>query len=347
MTLSLDSRQSAAQQMTSIDIGSTPIVFRASQRDINLIMAIVTKAAQMAAKPAPPEPRPAVKSTKSAGRVTSSKAKTAGFAMEQPRLVMSREKVRILYMQWPVTELHQLKAELDGFRLVLIGEAHEQPMLHLRTKPFRVNVQDWSADVSLLHYNNVFPYLPSRCMHPPRSLLESTIGTLRILIGNQLSNPGLCQLMYVCSHCSGHGSNTPQVTTTQTGGLVANITSHERLEVDISTTFVETALAAVATWNQQNLRPTKLTRGGVAPYRIRNQTGVDLELWSSHNGKQVDVTALNNNQETDWRFDDWKSLREVRCSCTLFYYLPYPCSTCRPPDTTPLASSSKASHGNK
>lgn len=99
MTLSLDSRQSAAQQMTSIDIASTPIVFRASQRDINLIMAIVTKAAQMAAKPTPPEPRPAVRSAKSAGRVTSSKAKSAGIVTEQPRLVMSKEKVRFLYMQ--------------------------------------------------------------------------------------------------------------------------------------------------------------------------------------------------------------------------------------------------------
>jgi hypothetical protein len=220
-------------------------------------------------------------------------------------------------------------------------------MLHLKTKPFRVNVQDWSADVSLLRRNNVFPHLPSRCMHPPRSLLESTIGTLRILIGNQLLNRGLCRPMYVCPQRSVQGLNSPQVTTTQTGGLVANITSHERLEVDISTTFVETALAAVAAWNQENLRAAKLTRGGVAPYRIRNQTGVDLQLWSSHDGKQVGVTTLNNNQETDWRFDDWKSLREVCYSCPLYHYLPYPCSTCPPPGTTPLASSSKASHGNK
>ena len=220
-------------------------------------------------------------------------------------------------------------------------------MLHLRTKPFRVNVQDWSADVGLLHYNNVFPYLPSRCMHPPRSPLESTIGTSRILIGNQLLNPGPCQLMYVCSHCSWHDSNTLQVTSTQTGGLVANITSHERLEANVSTTFVETALAAAAAWNQENLRPTKLTRGGVAPYRIRNQTGVDIQLWSSHDGNQVDATTLNNNQETDWRFDDWKSLREVGRSYIPFCYLSDPCSTCQPLDTTPLASSSKASHGNK
>jgi vacuolar protein sorting-associated protein 13A/C len=98
MTLSLDSRQSAAQQMTSIDVASTPIVFRASQRDINLIMAIVTKAAQMAAKPAPPEPHPAIKSTKSTSKVTSGKARPSEIVMEQPRLVMSKEKVKFFYV---------------------------------------------------------------------------------------------------------------------------------------------------------------------------------------------------------------------------------------------------------
>jgi len=99
MTLSLDSRQTAAQQMTSIDIASTPIVFRASQRDINLIMAIVTKAAQMAAKPVPPEPRPAIKSGKSVGKITSAKTKRGDITKEQPRLVISKEKVCFFYIQ--------------------------------------------------------------------------------------------------------------------------------------------------------------------------------------------------------------------------------------------------------
>jgi vacuolar protein sorting-associated protein 13A/C len=146
---------------------------------------------------------------------------------------------------------------------------------------------------------------------------------------------------------TGQGSNRPQVTNTQTGGLVANVTSHERLEINISTTFVETALAAVAAWNQENLRPMKRARGGVAPYLIRNQTGADLQLWSSHEEKDVDVTTLNNNQEKEWRFDDWKSLREVCYSRVSLHCLTCPCSTCQPLDTMPLALSSKASHGNK
>jgi len=36
---------------------------------------------------------------------------------------------------------------MDGFRLILIGDMHEQPMLHLNLKPFVVMVKDWSSEV--------------------------------------------------------------------------------------------------------------------------------------------------------------------------------------------------------
>ena len=42
----------------------------------------------------------------------------------------------------------QLKASFDGFRLVLIGDMHEQPMLHLKVKPFIVGAKDWSGEVN-------------------------------------------------------------------------------------------------------------------------------------------------------------------------------------------------------
>jgi len=44
LTVSLDSRATASQQMTNIEIAAKPIVFRASYRDINLITSIVNKA---------------------------------------------------------------------------------------------------------------------------------------------------------------------------------------------------------------------------------------------------------------------------------------------------------------
>ena len=59
-------------------------------------------------------------------------------------------------VECPVTELEltsllpQLKASLDGFRLILIGDLHEQPLLHLVIKSFVLNLNDWSGEVSCM-----------------------------------------------------------------------------------------------------------------------------------------------------------------------------------------------------
>ena len=44
LTFSLDSRSTASQQLTSIEVGAKPIIFRASFHDINLIMNITNRA---------------------------------------------------------------------------------------------------------------------------------------------------------------------------------------------------------------------------------------------------------------------------------------------------------------
>ena len=46
--------------------------------------------------------------------------------------------------------MNQLKATFEGLRVILIGDVHEQPMLHLKIKPFNFNVRDWSGDVRYL-----------------------------------------------------------------------------------------------------------------------------------------------------------------------------------------------------
>lgn len=44
LTFSLDSRSTTSQQLTSIEVGAKPIIFRASFHDINLIMNITNRA---------------------------------------------------------------------------------------------------------------------------------------------------------------------------------------------------------------------------------------------------------------------------------------------------------------
>lgn len=52
ITFSLDSRASAQERMTSMELAVKPIVFRASYRDINLIMSIVNRAIELYGKSA-------------------------------------------------------------------------------------------------------------------------------------------------------------------------------------------------------------------------------------------------------------------------------------------------------
>jgi vacuolar protein sorting-associated protein 13A/C len=56
-------------------------------------------------------------------------------------------------------------------------------------------------------------------------------------------------------------------------------------------------------------------RGSYAPYRIQNHTGLPISVWSDVEGSSsatnAVVTEIANEQTIDWRFDDWKTMREV------------------------------------
>ncbi len=99
-TLTLDSRSSASHQSTSIEVTALPIVFRASYRDIMLIMTIVNKAIELYGKSSQSDQdkgasekalsRPAMQSRK-VSRPTTSRTQPIGSA----RVVMNKEQVYI------------------------------------------------------------------------------------------------------------------------------------------------------------------------------------------------------------------------------------------------------------
>lgn len=91
VTLSMESTRAASLQKTNIEITAKPIVFRASQRDINLILSIVTRATQLAAKPSANDASTSTESTKA--KVTATQSRTQTISTEKPQLIMSTEKV--------------------------------------------------------------------------------------------------------------------------------------------------------------------------------------------------------------------------------------------------------------
>ena len=101
LTFSLDSRSTTSQQLTSIEVGAKPIVFRASYHDINLIMNITNRALEVygnTANARAQKPEPSAKSVigstagKSGGLMVTTKATSHPIA--SAHVITSKEQVR-------------------------------------------------------------------------------------------------------------------------------------------------------------------------------------------------------------------------------------------------------------
>ena len=98
--------------------------------------------------------------------------------------------------------------------------------------------------------------------------------------------------------------------------LATKVTSTERLNVNLSTAFIELALETLNSLSRDNEHVLQKARGSRAPYRIRNLTGTTLRLWSSAESdhgeaKKTNAALVNDGETIDWRFDDWRTMREV------------------------------------
>ncbi|KAH9486936.1 Vacuolar protein sorting-associated protein 13 [Psilocybe cubensis] len=278
LTFSVDSRSSSQQQMMNIELTSKPIVFRASYRDINLITSIVNKAIERygnSQKSFASQKQDTIAdggSSSQTNRIATPSRKSDGTRPQptgKARVLMSKEV---------------LKGSFDGFRLVLIGDLHEHPMLHLKVKPFIIGAQDWSGQ---LH--------------------ATTTMTTTITYWN-LTNSHWEPLIDPWTLTITAAKDSP------VGGIDLNLSARERLDLNISTTFVELALTTFNSWSQEGESLLQKPRGTYAPYRIRNQTGAPIFIWSdtdsTTNTKDVDVVKILHDQSIDWRFDDWKTMRE-------------------------------------
>ncbi|KAK2461917.1 hypothetical protein APHAL10511_006380 [Amanita phalloides] len=265
-TLSLDSRSSVSHQLTSVEIFSKTVIFRASYRDIALITSIFNRALESydssqrsgrterdATTQSPPEQRPRTSSLVPAGRT---------------HVTMIKE---------------QLKCSIDGFSLILIGDLHEQPLLHLVVKPFILGGQDWSGELratttiaSHINYWN----LTNSHWEP---LMDPWTLTLSI------SKDG-------ASGCMNY-----------------SLISQERLDLNLTVAFIDLVVTAMKVWNKDAYFLQK-ARGEYAPYRICNRTGCALTVWSESSGtsETQDIRAVKvaADEAIDWRFDDWRTTRE-------------------------------------
>lgn len=101
LTFSLDSRTSTREHMTSMELAIKPIVFRASYRDINLIMAIINRAVELYGQTTSSSPDHATPNSKAQAPKSKASATKGVRSQSQPvgqaRVLMAKEQVRFEY----------------------------------------------------------------------------------------------------------------------------------------------------------------------------------------------------------------------------------------------------------
>ena len=129
------------------------------------------------------------------------------------------------------------------------------------------------------------------------------------------------------------------------------MSSKDRLDINITTTFIELALTTLSTWASDREHMLKNDRTGDAPYRIRNRTGCSVLIWhdqdSTARRPHEQSVQLANEETVDWRFDDLRTMREVyRLVYMNEMVLTHGLSVYQLAGTISLASNSRGSPGS-
>jgi len=134
-------------------------------------------------------------------------------------------------------------------------------------------------------------------------------------------------------------------------GLKVILSSQERLDLNISTTFTELAITTINMLGKEKEQVLSKARGSYAPYRIQNRTGSQIFVWSDTDGgdnaNDPAAVKITHDQTVDWRFDDWKTMREVLAEFVHSNFADLLSgSTFLHRDNIALQFNSSASHGN-
>jgi vacuolar protein sorting-associated protein 13A/C len=95
--------------------------------------------------------------------------------------------------------------------------------------------------------------------------------------------------------------------------LSIRVSAPERLEVNLTSAFVELAITSMTLWSK-HMEKTNEERGDDAPFKLRNYTGLTMLVWpeSRDLNKPVQgVKSIEDGKEFPWRFENAAKAREV------------------------------------
>ena len=287
--LSMENRaQGKSSSLTSIHIDIEPLVLRLSLRDILLAMQIFAKAtagAPTETKMQEPDEPKKITEVKAASKAASTRRRSMVSASKAPTKKSRKASVSNVDPKSPprksgILKREEMTAQIDGIRVILIGDVHELPLIDWSVKKFNIDVRDWSgamsADTNFDTFINVYNF--------SKSAWEPLIEPWQL--GFHMSK-----------------SQHPDV-------MSMEIYSHKTMELTVTSATI--ALASKS-FNFLSSDEDMLSKPRVAdaPYRIRNYTGFDLSVWADDaKNDQGAAAKLTDGEEYPWRFEDATSMRE-------------------------------------
>ncbi|KAK1090494.1 Vacuolar protein sorting-associated protein 13, partial [Friedmanniomyces endolithicus] len=221
--------------------------------------------------------KPKPKSTKKAVASTAPQAKT--IATQKSGAKAQREEDSAPQGS-AVLKREELRIQMEGIRVVLIGDLHELPILDWSVAKFGVEVRDWTgnmtADTSLDTYFNVYNF--SKSAWEP--LIEPwTLGFHMAKEGDKMS---------------------------------VEVFSRKMLELTVTSATIALASKSAQFLSSEEDVLSK-PRGNDAPYRIRNFTGFEVDVWAGgeSTGDEGEAAKLADGEERAWRFEDPSTTRET------------------------------------
>jgi vacuolar protein sorting-associated protein 13A/C len=287
----LDMRnQGSKASLISISVDIEPLVLRLSLRDILLAMQIVNRASAMSAgddKKLPSEdaknlkpPTPSKKPKSTGGQASTTKPRAKSIATSKKSSHHPTQQSSGQTSSSAVLKREEMHLNIEGIRVVLIGDVHEMPMLDWRVKKFNVDVRDWSgamvADTSLDTLINVYNF--------SKSAWEPLIEPWSV--GFHMAK-----------------DQNPD-------RIAVDIYSRKSMELTVTAATIALGSKSFDFLAGEEDILSK-PRSSDAPYRIRNHTGFSLDVWAE--GKEVEgySTKLEDGEEQPWRFEDPMSTRET------------------------------------
>ena len=289
--MSVDSKsQDQDSSLTSIHIDIEPLVLRLSLRDILLALQIMNKASELSGrddiqKDEEPEKLKQIEGKSSTkrrsgsgrGGSTTARKTTKAPSSKRPRSASSAG----IGAGSTVMKREELTARIAGLRLVLIGDLHELPLLDVSVHEFNVDARDWSGamvvDTSIDTFINVYNF--------SKSSWEPLIEPWQL--GFHMSK-----------------ETNPQC-------LSVELYSRKMLEVTVTSATIALASKSAQFLSQDEDNVLSKPRGVDSPYRIRNYTGFDLNVWAETSEDDKSMAAkLSDGEEAPWRFEEWERMRE-------------------------------------